>query len=100
MPAGIFFVAIGGWLLSRWTYSSSAFGLVNGRYVFWLRLNVTSRKLIICLLASIVSFYGDPRSKFTPVEHSMILRNGKIQHRLLDEEYTFTITQRLPATAY
>ena len=40
------------------------------------------------------------RSKFTPVEHSMILRNGKIQHRLLDEEYTFTITQRLPATAY
>ena len=54
MPAGIFFVVIGGWLLSRWTYSSSAFGLVNGRYVFWLRLNVTSRKLIICLLASMV----------------------------------------------
>ena len=52
MPAGVFFVVIGGWLLSRWTYSSSAFGLVNGRYVFWLRLNVTSRKLIICLLAS------------------------------------------------
>ena len=54
MPAGIFFVVIGGWLLSRWTYSSSAFGLVNGRYVFWLRLNVTSRKLITCLLASMV----------------------------------------------
>ena len=40
MPAKIFFVVIGGWLLSRWTESSSAFGLVNGRYVFWLRLNV------------------------------------------------------------
>ena len=54
MPAGISFVVIGGWLLSRWTYSSSAFGLVNGRYVFWLRLNVTSMKLITCLLASMV----------------------------------------------
>ena len=54
MLAGIFFVVIGGWLLSRWTYSSSAFGLVNGPCVFWLRLNVTSRKLIICLLASMV----------------------------------------------
>ena len=96
MPAGIFFVVIGGWLLSRWTYSSSAFGLVNGRYVFWLRLNVTSRKLIICLLASMVM-----RSPLLlKMRHISFFRNGKIQHRLLDEEYTFTITQGLPATAY
>ena len=30
MPAGMFFVVIGGWLLSRWMYSSSIFGLVYG----------------------------------------------------------------------
>ena len=57
-----------------------------------------SHVLSTVLRKSTLHFY--PRSKFTPVEHSMILRNGKIQHRLLDKEYTFTITQRLPATAY
>ena len=30
MPAGIFFVVIGGWLLSRWTYCSEVSGFVNG----------------------------------------------------------------------
>ena len=30
IPAGIFLVVIGGWLLSRLTYSSSVFGFVNG----------------------------------------------------------------------
>ena len=54
MPAGMFFVVIGGWLLSRWTHCSEVFGFVNGCKVLWLRLNVTSRKLIICLLASMV----------------------------------------------
>ena len=30
MPAGMFFVVIGGWLLSRWTYCSEVSGFVNG----------------------------------------------------------------------
>ena len=30
MPAGMFFVLIGGWLLSRWTYCSEVSGFVNG----------------------------------------------------------------------
>ena len=30
MPAGMFFVVIGGWLLSRWTYSSVVLGFVKG----------------------------------------------------------------------
>ena len=30
IPAGIFLVVIGGWLLWRLTYSSSVFGFVNG----------------------------------------------------------------------
>ena len=31
MPAGMFFVVIGGWLLSRWTYCSVVLGFVKGR---------------------------------------------------------------------
>ena len=31
MPAGMFFVVIGGWLLSRWTYYSVVLGFVKGR---------------------------------------------------------------------
>lgn len=30
MPARMFFVVMGGWLLSRWTYCNSVFGLVKG----------------------------------------------------------------------
>ena len=30
MPAGMFFVVMGGWLLSRSTYCSEVFGFVNG----------------------------------------------------------------------
>ena len=30
VPAGMFLVVIGGWLLSRWTYCSEVFGFVNG----------------------------------------------------------------------
>ena len=30
MPAGMFLVVIGGWLLSRWTYYSEVSGIVNG----------------------------------------------------------------------
>ena len=30
MPAGMFFVVIGGWLLSRWMYCSVVLGFVNG----------------------------------------------------------------------
>ena len=40
------------------------------------------------------------RSKFRLVEHSSIIRNGKIQHQLLNQEYSFTITQRLSPTTY
>ena len=57
MPVGIFFVVIGGWLLSRWTDCSVVLGFVKGRWVLLLRFKVTSRKLrqlMICLLASIV----------------------------------------------
>ena len=31
MPAGMFFVVIGGWLLSRWTYYSVVLRFVKGR---------------------------------------------------------------------
>ena len=50
----MFFVVMRGWLLSRWKYCSKVFGFVNGWQALWLRLNVTSRKLITCLLASMV----------------------------------------------
>ena len=30
IPAGMFFVVMGGWLLSRWTYCSEVFGFLNG----------------------------------------------------------------------
>ena len=40
------------------------------------------------------------RSKFRLVEHSRIIRDGKIQHWLLNQEYSFTITQRLSSTTH
>ena len=46
------------------------------------------------------SFTLYTRSKFSLVEHSMIIRNGKIQHQLLNQEYSFTITHRLPSTTH
>ena len=39
-------------------------------------------------------------SKFRLVEHSTIICNGKIQHQLLNQEYSFTITKRLPSTTH
>lgn len=39
-------------------------------------------------------------SKFRLVEHSTIICNGKIQHQLLNQEYSFTITQRLFSTTH
>ena len=42
----------------------------------------------------------NPRSKSSLVEHSTIIRNGKIQHQLLNQEYSFTITKRLPSTTH
>ena len=39
-------------------------------------------------------------SKFRLVEHSTRIRDGKIQHRLLHQEYSFTITQRLSSTTH
>ena len=39
-------------------------------------------------------------SKFRLVEHSTIICNGKIQHQLLNQEYSFTITQRLSSTTH
>ena len=39
-------------------------------------------------------------SKSSLVEHSTIIRNGKIQHQLLNQEYSFTITKRLPSTTH
>ena len=46
------------------------------------------------------SFTLYTRSKFSLVEHSTIIRNGKIQHQLLNQEYSFTITQRLPSKTH
>ena len=40
------------------------------------------------------------RSKFRLVGHSTTFRNGKIQHQLLNQEYSFTITQGLPSTTH
>ena len=54
MPAGRFFLVFGVWLLSQWTYCSVVLGLVNGWQVFLFRLRVTSRKLMVCLLASML----------------------------------------------
>ena len=41
-------------MVALWKYCSKVFGFVNGWQALWLRLNVTSRKLITCLLASMV----------------------------------------------
>ena len=38
------------------------------------------------------------RSKLSIVEHSTIIRNGKIQHWILYKEYSSPITERLLAT--
>ena len=46
------------------------------------------------------SFTLYTRSKFRLVEHYTIMRDGKIQHQLLNQEYSFTITQRLPSTTH
>ena len=48
----------------------------------------------------ISSFTLYTRSKSSLVEHSTIIRNGKIQHQLLNQEYSFTITKRLPSTTH
>ena len=40
------------------------------------------------------------RSRFRLVEHSTTIRNGKIQHQLLNQEYSSTITQRLPSSTH
>ena len=40
------------------------------------------------------------RARSSLVEHSTIIRNGKIQHQLLNQEYSFTITKRLPSTTH
>lgn len=46
----------GGWLLSWWTYGGELLGFKQGSYEPLFRFNVTSRKLIIFLFASIVLF--------------------------------------------
>ena len=38
------------------------------------------------------------RSKLRLVEHSTVIRNGKIQHWILYKEYSSTVTERLLAT--
>ena len=38
--------------------------------------------------------------KFSLVKHSTIIRHGKIQHQPLNQEYSFTITQRLPSATH
>ena len=43
------------------------------------------------------SFTLYTRSRSSLVEHSTIIRNGKIQHH---QEYSFTITKRLPSTTH
>ena len=53
MPAGMSFVVIGAWM-PRWTYRSVVYGFVKGCWVFLFSLKVTSKKLMVCLLASMV----------------------------------------------
>ena len=55
MRVGMFFMVVGGWLLSRWTYCSVVLGSMKGWWVFLFRLKVMFEKLMVCLLASIRS---------------------------------------------
>lgn len=54
MPVGRFFVVFGVRFLSRWTYCSAVLGLLQDWQMFLFRLKVTSRKFMVCLLASMV----------------------------------------------
>ena len=55
---------------------------------------------VLSTVLRISSFTLYTRSKSSLVEHSTIIRNGKIQHQLLNQEYSFTITKRLPSTTH
>ena len=47
-------MVVGGWLLSRWTYCNVVLSFVKGWKVFLFSLKVTSKKRMVCLLASMV----------------------------------------------
>ena len=47
-------MVVGGWLLSPWTYCNVVLGFVKGWKVFLFSLKVTSKKRMVCLLASMV----------------------------------------------
>ena len=71
--------------------------------VVYLFFSSTYTSLYFYVLSTVLrksSFILYTRSKFSLVEHSTIIRNGKIQHQLLNQEYSFTITQRLPSTTH
>ena len=71
--------------------------------VVYLSFSSIYTTLYLYVLSNVLrksSFTLYTRSKFSLVEHSTIIRNGKIQHQLLNQEYSFTITQRLPSTTH
>ena len=72
IPAGIFFTMIGGWLLLQWMYCSLVLGFMYGWYVFLVRLNVTSTKFVIYLLASMVIH----SPLFSKMQHIFLIKSS------------------------
>ena len=69
-------------------------------YVFFSSVYISLYFYVLSTVLRKSSFTLYTRSKFCLVEHSTIIRNGKIQHQLLNQEYSFTISQRLPSTTH
>ena len=69
-------------------------------YLFFSPIYSSLYFYVLSTVLRISSFTLYTRSKSSLVEHSTIIRNGKIQHQLLNQEYSFTITKRLPSTTH
>lgn len=69
-------------------------------YLFFSSIYTSLYFYVLSTVLRKSSFTLYTRSKFSLVEHSTIIRNGKIQHQLLNQEYSFTTTQRLPSTTH
>ena len=79
-------------------FNSSVYSILLLSIPMYIYTSLYFYVLSTVLRKSVFTLYT--RSKFKLVEHSTIIRDGKIQHQLLDQEYSFTITQRLPSTTY
>ena len=69
-------------------------------YLFFSPIYISLYFYVLSTVLRTSSFYTLYTLQVSLVEHSTIIRNGKIQHQLLNQEYSFTITKRLPSTTH